>query len=87
MPTRASNARRPRDTNQLAWQIVQEATGQALVEPEQLDTRSPAAVALQFMWYNFAKIHQTWRVTPAMEAGATDHVWSAEAVVGLLDRA
>jgi len=39
------------------------------------------------MWYNFAKIHQTWRVTPAMEAGATDHVWSAEAVVGLLDRA
>jgi ABC-type phosphate/phosphonate transport system ATPase subunit len=46
MPTRASNARRPRDTNQLAWQIVQEATGQAPVEPEKPDTRNPAAVAL-----------------------------------------
>jgi len=46
MPTRASKPRRPRDTNQLAWQIVQEATGQAPVEPEQPDTRNPAAVAL-----------------------------------------
>jgi len=44
------------------------------------------AVAVHFMWYNFAKIHQTLRVTPAMEAGVTDHVWSAEEVVGLLDR-
>lgn len=44
MPSRAS--KRPRDGNQLAWQIVQEATGQ--VQPEQLepDTRNPAAVAL-----------------------------------------
>jgi hypothetical protein len=39
------------------------------------------------MWYNFARIHQTMRVTPAMEAGVTDHVWSAEEIVGLLDRA
>ena len=36
--------KRPRDTNQLAYQIVQEATGQAPSEPE--DTRNPAAVAL-----------------------------------------
>lgn len=47
MPSRASKKpKRPRDTNQLAWQIVQEATGQAPVEPEQPDTRNPAAVAL-----------------------------------------
>ena len=44
MPTRASKKKRPRDTNQLAWQIVQEATGQAPLEPP--DTRNPAAVAL-----------------------------------------
>ena len=45
MPTRASK-RRPRDTNQLAWQIVQEATGQAEKPAEIPDTRNPAAVAL-----------------------------------------
>jgi hypothetical protein len=46
MPSRASKPKRPRDANQLAWQIVQEATGQAPVEPERPDTRNPAAVAL-----------------------------------------
>jgi IS1 family transposase len=43
-----------------------------------------AAVALYFMWYNFGRIHQTLRVTPAMEAGVSDHVWSVEEIVGLL---
>jgi IS1 family transposase len=42
------------------------------------------AVAVHFMWYNFARIHQTLRVTPAMEAGVTDHAWTAEEIVGLL---
>ncbi len=45
-----------------------------------------AAVALHFMHYNFARIHQTLRVTPAVEAGVADHVWSTEEIVGLLDR-
>jgi IS1 family transposase len=44
-----------------------------------------AAVALHFCHYNFARIHQTLRVTPAMEAGVSDHVWSIEEIVGLLD--
>jgi hypothetical protein len=44
-----------------------------------------AAVALHYMHYNFCRIHQTLRVTPAMEAGATDHVWLLEEVVSLLD--
>jgi hypothetical protein len=43
MPARP---RRPRDPNQLAWQIVQEATGQAEKHAEIPDTRNPAAVAL-----------------------------------------
>jgi hypothetical protein len=37
-----------------------------------------AAIALHYMYYNFARIHQTLRVTPAMEAGIADHVWSLE---------
>ena len=43
-----------------------------------------AMVAIYFMWYNFGRIHQTLRVTPAMEAGVTDHVWNVEEIVGLL---
>lgn len=42
------------------------------------------AIALHYMHYNFCRVHQTLRVTPAMEAGITDHVWSVEDVVGLL---
>src|SRR5580692_3305527 len=42
-------------------------------------------VALHFAYYNFCRIHQSLRVTPAMEAGLTDHVWSLEELVGLLD--
>lgn len=34
-----------------------------------------AAVALWFGYYNFCRVHQTLRVTPAMEAGLTDHIW------------
>jgi IS1 family transposase len=44
-----------------------------------------AAVALHYMHYNFCRIHQTLRVTPAMEAGVTDHVWTIEEVVNLLN--
>lgn len=43
------------------------------------------AVALYFMFYNFCRIHQTLRCTPAMEAGVTDHVWELSEVVGLIE--
>jgi hypothetical protein len=43
------------------------------------------AVALHYMHYNFARVHQTLRVTPAMEAGLSDHVWELEEIVALLD--
>jgi IS1 family transposase len=42
------------------------------------------AVALHFMHYNFARIHKTLRVTPAMEAGVANHPWSIEEIVGLV---
>lgn len=42
------------------------------------------AIALHYMHYNFCRIHQTLRVTPAMETGIADHIWSIEEVVGLL---
>jgi hypothetical protein len=44
------------------------------------------AVALYFVYYNFCRVHQTIRVTPAMEAGIADRVWTLEELVGLLDR-
>ncbi len=44
-----------------------------------------AAIALHYMHYNFCRIHSSLRVTPAMEAGVADHVWSLEEVIGLLD--
>jgi len=43
-----------------------------------------AAVALYFMYDNFGRVHETLRVTPAMEAGVASHVRSVEEIVGLL---
>ena len=44
-----------------------------------------AAVALWFMYYNFCRIHQTLRVTPAMQAEISNHVWSVSELVSLLN--
>lgn len=41
-------------------------------------------VALHFMHYNFGRIHKSLRVTPAMEAGISDHVWSLEEIAALV---
>jgi hypothetical protein len=43
-------------------------------------------VALYFMFYNFGRVHQTLRVTPAMKAGIADHVWSIKEIVNLLEQ-
>jgi hypothetical protein len=40
-------------------------------------------VALHFLYYNFGRVHKTLRVTPAMEAGLVDHVWSLEEIAEL----
>jgi IS1 family transposase len=42
------------------------------------------ALALYFMYYNFARIHQTLRITPAMESGISDHVWNLDEIVNLI---
>ena len=42
-----------------------------------------AAVALNYFAYNFIKIHRTLRMSPAMAAGATDHLWSISDLVDL----
>ncbi len=44
-----------------------------------------AMIALHIMYYNFCRIHQTLRVTPAMEAGVTDRPWSIQDLVALAD--
>lgn len=44
-----------------------------------------AAIALHFMYYNFARVHATLKTTPAVAAGLTDKVWTVEDIVGLLD--
>ncbi len=43
-----------------------------------------AAVGLHFMYYNYAKVHQTLKTTPAVKAGIANHVWSVEEIVALL---
>jgi len=44
------------------------------------------AISLHFMHYNFARIHQSLRITPAMAAGVSDHAWSIDEIVELLDQ-
>jgi hypothetical protein len=39
-----------------------------------------AMVAIHFLYYNFGRIHKTLRVTPAMAAGLSDHIWSLEEI-------
>lgn len=43
-----------------------------------------AAIALHYMHYNFCRVHQTLRITPAMAAGVSDHVWSIDELIELL---
>jgi hypothetical protein len=43
-----------------------------------------ASVVRCFAYYNFCRIHQTLRVTPAMEAGLSGHVWPLEELVSLI---
>jgi hypothetical protein len=44
-------------------------------------------VAIYHAYYNFCRVHQTLRVTPAREAGLADHVWTLEELVSILETA
>ena len=45
-----------------------------------------AAIALYFMHYNFCRVHKTLKTTPAVASALTDHVWSIDELLSLLDR-
>jgi hypothetical protein len=48
--------------------------------------QNPAAmVAIHAVYYNFARIHKTLRITPAMAAGLSNHIWSLEEIVLMAD--
>jgi hypothetical protein len=42
-----------------------------------------AALALHFAHYNFCRIHGSLRITPAMAAGITDHVWTLDELIAV----
>jgi hypothetical protein len=42
-------------------------------------------VGLHFLYYNFGRVHKTLRVTPAIEAGLSNHVWSLEEIAQLIE--
>ncbi len=42
------------------------------------------AISLHYMYYNFGRIHKSLRVSPAMEAGVTDHLWTLEEIASLI---
>jgi len=46
-----------------------------------------SSVALHYMHYNFCRIHKTLRGTPAMAAGVSDHIWTVDEIVGLVEQA
>jgi hypothetical protein len=62
----------------IAWRLFRLTAGHC----KKLDNHR-AAVALHFMHYNFVRICQTIRCSPAMEAGISDHLWTVEELVGL----
>ncbi len=41
-------------------------------------------ISLHFAYYNFCRVRQSLRITPAMAAGITDHVWTLEELVSVL---
>ena len=44
-----------------------------------------ASIAIHYRHYNFCRTNQTLRVTPAMEAGIADHVWTITELLSILD--
>ena len=43
------------------------------------------ALSLYFVWYNFSRTHKAHKLSPAMAAGVTDHLWSMEDIVALIE--
>ncbi len=80
MPTRSSKGH---DFTRTALRVVEQAVGEHF-DGTPLENHS-AAVALYFMRYNFGRVHQTLKTTPAVKAGVADHIWTVEEIVALMD--
>ena len=79
----ANRPKRPGDFAQRGKLIVDILTGQAPADPPFKPESAKAAIGRKGGLN--ARIHQTLRVTPAMEAGISDHVWSAEEIARLAE--
>jgi len=72
------------------WQLCDGRRDARLLRPAnsaiaaRLENQDAAVVALYFLYYSFAGVHQTLRVTPAIEAGIATRVGSVDAIVQLL---
>jgi hypothetical protein len=71
---------RPRHSSNLADERGEHFVGTLVVARRRVDVDA----CRYLMYYNFARVHQTLRVTPAMEAGLADHVWVIEEIVAFL---
>jgi len=47
--------------------------------------RTVPIAALYFIWYNFGRVHETLKTTPAAQAGIAAHAWAVEEIAGLLE--
>ncbi|MFZ0478600.1 MAG: hypothetical protein WAL71_05575 [Terriglobales bacterium] len=56
-----------------------------LEAPCHVERNHIAMVAVHAVYYNFARIHKTLRITPAMPARLSDHVWSLDEIVTMAD--
>jgi hypothetical protein len=54
-------------------------------DPQKEDRKSAAAVALHTMFYNYVRVHQTLKVSPAIAAGVTDRLWEIRDLVQVLE--
>jgi hypothetical protein len=80
--------KRPRDPNQLARRVIDIAmrrfTRLTNAFSKKIENHA-CAIALHAMFYNFVRIHQTLKVSPAMAAGVTDRLWEMKDVVEMID--
>jgi hypothetical protein len=88
-PTRPNDAEHHADGNPSG--ACDDVHGQSLRRPRLGCSASPVRLVKIYGMeagsetrYSFGRVHQTFRVTPAMEAGGANHVWSVEEIVGLL---
>ena len=70
---------------EIDFAMLQKIYGNVSDSPETRYSPAICMLALHYMYYNFCRIHQTLRVTPAREAGISDHVWNLDEVIALLD--